>query len=104
MKRILSAVLFASTMMTATAAQATNYFGKLWLVQPSAAPGLLRFVTVQGPSGISLYATGDYRDIMLQGLFKKATMSIGYTSKPCPPPVPGTCNVVNFISVDSGGF
>lgn len=104
MNRILGSLLLVLALIAPGAAQATNYFGKIWLVQPTSAPGLLRFLTVQGPNGVSLYASSDYRDIMLQAFFRKSTMSIGYTSKACPPPVPGTCNIVNFISIDSTYF
>jgi hypothetical protein len=105
MKRLLGTLLFASAMMAATAANAGNYFGTIWLVQNTGTPGTLRFMTVSGPTGVSLFATGDYKETMLQGFYKKAKMSIGYTAlSPCPGGLSGTCGTVASISVDTSGF
>jgi hypothetical protein len=103
MKRMLSTLLFTSVLLAASSANAGSYFGTIWLVQNSATAGTLRFVTISGSNGISLFASGDFKEVLLQGFYKKAKMSIGYKAlSPCP--VNGTCGTVYFVTVDTTGY
>ncbi len=77
-----------------------SYSGKITLVQVTG--GATRFYVSQ--QTLSLYATGDYKDVLLRGFFQKASMEIGYTVISCPAAIQGKCGQVNFISVETNHF
>ena len=54
--------------------------------------------------GLNLYATGHYRDLLLQGYFRKATFSIGYQLFPCPGGMNGKCGTVYSVTVEQANF
>ena len=58
---------------------------------------------IREPS-LNLYATGHYRDVLLQGYFRKASFSIGYLLFPCPGGLNGKCGTVYSVSVDQANF
>ena len=86
----------------AAPAAATNgfWFGRVDLVEKTAKRSVRFFVRDQG---LSLFARGDAREIMLQGFYAKARMSVGYTPIVCPNGITGPCGWVTFVSVDQGG-
>ncbi len=53
--------------------------------------------------GLSLFATGEFKELLLQGFYKQVKMSIGYRKIACHNGITGSCARVNFVSVDSGG-
>jgi hypothetical protein len=81
-------------------AAAVNYHGKIKLVQVTSAG--TRFLTETGP--VSLFATGDFKEVLIQAFFKKAALDIGYTVIPCTGGITGTCGNVNFVSVNTTGL
>jgi hypothetical protein len=81
-------------------AYAVNFHGKIQLVQVTSAG--LRFMTV-APS-VSLFASGDAKEVLLQAFYKKAAVDIGYTVIPCTGGITGTCGTVNFVSVNTTGL
>lgn len=101
MKNLLWTGVVLGLLLTVQPAQATNFNGKVRLVQVTSAG--LRFLTDSSPA-ISLYATGDFKEVMLQGFYRKAGMDIGYTVIPCTGGITGTCGNVNFVSVNTTGF
>lgn len=54
--------------------------------------------------GLNLYASGHYRDVLLQGYFRKATFSIGYQLFPCPGGMNGKCGTVYSVAVEQTNF
>ena len=79
-------------------AEAANFVGKISLVQNTGTDGTLRFFVRE--SGLSLFASGDFKDVLLQVFFNKSFVSIAYTPITCPGGITGTCGTVNFVSVD----
>ena len=79
---------------------ADNFVGKITLVQVTSL-GTRFFVQ---PKGLSLFATGEYRDVLLESFYHKANVSVGYTKIPCPGGITGTCGNVNFVSVDQSNL
>ena len=85
----------------APAAAANGFwFGKVDLVEKTAKRSVRFFVRDRG---LSLFARGDAKEILLQGFFAKARMSVGYTPVICPNGITGTCGWVTFVSVDQPG-
>ena len=80
-------LLACALCVAATFAAAEEYKGKIDAVEAKA-DGLRFFV--KNP-GLHLYATGQYRDLLLPGFFQKATFSIGYQAFPCPGGLAGRC-------------
>ena len=99
-KRLLSIGIALGLLLTVRPAQATNFHGTIRLVQVTSAG--LRFLTATTP--VSLYATGDAKEVLLQTFFKKGTVDIGYTVIPCTGGITGTCGNVNFVSVESSAL
>jgi hypothetical protein len=83
-------------------AEAANFFGRITLVQNTGTPGTLRFFI--SSSGLSLFASGDFKDVLLQGFYAKANISVGYNVITCPGGITGTCGTVTFVSVHETGF
>jgi hypothetical protein len=102
MRRWIAAAVTALSLTTAApAAHSGFWFGKIDLVQkPARAP--VRFLVRS--QGLSLYARGDVRTILLRGFFAKAVMSIGYRPIACPASITGQCGRVDFVSVDQSGL
>ena len=84
-------------------ADADNFNGRITLVQVTGNPGALRFF-VSGGSGLSLFATGDYKEVLLQAFMHKAFVSLAYTPITCPGGITGICGNVVFVTVDSTNF
>jgi len=101
-KRLLIAIVLVVGISSAWAmpVYGENYVGKIDLVQATS-QGTRFFIRSQSPS---LYATGDYLNILLQGYFKKSNFSIGYTPMACTGGIQGKCGKVNFVSVDVTNF
>lgn len=97
--RIATCVIAAATILlqVPNAATAKSWFGKFDLVDKTSG-GSVRFFA-RG-DGLSLYAKGDFKAILLGGYFAKAKMSVGSIS--CPGGITGPCGRVNFVSVDAG--
>jgi hypothetical protein len=70
---ILLALVCSIIAVWTLSAIADNYAGKIDLVQVTA--GGTRFFVRS--TGLSLYATGEYRDVLLQGFYRKSNFSIG---------------------------
>ena len=103
MRNMLMALVAAASLMVASpSAEAANFFGKITLVQVTGTEGTLRFF-VSG-STLSLFASGDFKDVLLHAFYHKATASIAYTVITCPGGITGTCGTVTFVSVDQSGF
>lgn len=101
-KRVLItiALIVSISAVYALPAIAVNYVGKITLVQVTA-QGTRFYVRAQR---LSLYAKGEYRDVLLEGFYKKSNFSIGYTPMTCPSGITGTCGKVTFVSVDVSNF
>lgn len=101
-KRFLIAVVFVLSISAVWAlpVYGENYVGKIDLVQ-STSQGTRFFIRSQS---LSLYATGDYLNILLQGFFRKSNFSISYTLITCPGSIQGKCGQVTFVSVDVSNF
>ena len=96
-----SALLVAAVLVLepALGAAEKSWFGKIDLAEK--APGRsIRFFAHK--DGLSLFARGDFKTILLQGYYAKARMSVGYSSIECPSGITGPCGRVNFVSVDQG--
>lgn len=106
LKKYVAAAAVVAATLAPVGAFAENYVGKIWLVQVAGASGQTRFHTDGPPaSRISLYATGDDEAVMLEGFWRKATMSIAYTPlTPCPGGITGACGTVTFVSVNTTNF
>ncbi|HEY6229942.1 MAG TPA: hypothetical protein VIW64_01650 [Pyrinomonadaceae bacterium] len=96
---VLILVLFLS-LASAMPALAVNFFGKITLVQVTSL-GTRFFVQ---PNGLSLFATGEYRDVLLQAFYKKASVSVAYNTVACPGGITGTCGNVTFVTVDQSNL
>lgn len=103
MKRLLSTLLCLAALSMASAAQADTYSGTLRIVTNTGVADTLRF-RVEPPGTLSLFTSGDSKDIILQGYYRKAFMSINYTPNACPPGISGTCGTVTSVTVTSVNF
>ncbi len=83
----------------ANAATEKNWFGKFDLVEKTSGRPARFFAR---GDGLSLFASGDFKLILLAGYYAKAKMSVGYVSIACPGGIAGPCGRVNFVSVDAG--
>ncbi|MBI3675624.1 MAG: hypothetical protein HY243_03310 [Proteobacteria bacterium] len=99
MQRIVGSFVFAAALLIAQSASAGIYTGKIALIQ-TVSSGTIRF-WIPG-SSLSLLASGDARDIMLQAFYRKATVSANYTPTACA--YTGTCGTVNLVTVDASTF
>lgn len=81
-------------------ALADTYNGKVDLVEAKA-DGVRFFVR---DPGLNLYATGQYREVLLHAYFRKASTSIGYQTFPCPGGLAGKCGTVYSVSVEQANF
>ena len=81
------------------AATEKSWFGQFDLAEKTAARSVRFFAR---KDGLSLFATGDFRAILLQGFYTKAKMSVGYRTIECPGGITGYCGKVNFVSVEVG--
>ncbi len=52
--------------------------------------------------GLSLFARGDFAQVLLQGFYSKARLSVGYRTIACPGGITGPCGKVDFVSVEAG--
>jgi ABC-type long-subunit fatty acid transport system fused permease/ATPase subunit len=96
---VTAAVWIISGVLTLPAI-ADNYVGKITLVQVTT-QGTRFYVRAQR---LSLYAKGEYRDVLVEGFYTKSNFSIGYTPMTCPGGITGKCGKVNFVSVDVSNF
>lgn len=103
MNRIFGTLVFAAALGIATSAQAATYNGTIRIAANTGTAGTLRFL-VTPPGTLSLFASGDIKDVILQGFYHKANMMIGYAPSACPPGITGTCGTANFISVNAINF
>lgn len=99
-KSLLSVAVVLGLLLTALPAHAVNFHGKIKLVQVTGVG--LRFQTAS-PS-VSLFATGDAKEVMIQAFYKKATLDIAYNTIACPAGITGTCGNVTFVSVNDTGL
>ncbi len=76
-----------------------SWFGKFDLVEKTKGRSVRFFARADG---LSLFARGDFKEILLHGYFVKARMSIGYRAISCPGGITGPCGFVNFVSIDQG--
>lgn len=76
-----------------------SWFGKFDLVEKTSGRSVRFFAR---HDGLSLFARGDFKTVLLQGFYAKARMSVGYMAIDCPGGITGTCGRVNFVSVDAG--
>jgi hypothetical protein len=76
-----------------------SWFGKFDLVDKTSGRSVRFFAR---NDGLSLFASGDFKTILLGGYYAKAKMSVGYRSMDCPSGITGPCGRVNFVSVDAG--
>ena len=99
--RIAICVIAATTILlqSPNTAIAKDFFGKFDLVDKTSG-GSVRFFARD--AGLSLYAKGDFREVLLGGYYVKARMSVGYVAIACPIGITGPCGRVNFVSVDQG--
>ena len=76
-----------------------TWFGNIDLVEKTSGRSVRFFAR---GSGLSLFATGDFKTILLEGYYAKAKMSVGYRTISCPGGITGPCGKVDFVSVDAG--
>jgi hypothetical protein len=76
-----------------------SWFGKFDLVEKTSGRWVRFFAR---HDGLSLFAKGDFKVILLQGYYTKARMSVGYRPISCPGGITGPCGRVDFVSVDAG--
>jgi hypothetical protein len=76
-----------------------SWFGKVDLVEKTSGRAVRFFAR---HDGLSLFATGDFKTILLEGYYAKAKMSVGYRTINCPGGISGSCGRVDFVSVDAG--
>jgi hypothetical protein len=105
MKNALLSLVAAAcvTFASVPAANAANFFGRITLVQVTGTEGTLRFF-ISGGAGLSLFASGDFKDVLLHAFYQKANASISYNVITCPGGITGTCGAVTFVSVHETGF
>jgi hypothetical protein len=96
----ITAVVWIISAALTLPAIADNYNGKIDLVQVTSQDTRF-FVQSQG---LSLYATGECRDVLLHGFYKKSKFTIGYTPLTCPMGITGKCGKVNSVSVWVSNF
>ena len=84
-------------LLTVRPAHAVNFSGKIRLVQVNS--NGLRFLAAG--STLSLFATGDTKEVLLHAFYGQATVDLGYTVIPCTGGIIGTCGTVNVLTVDS---
>jgi hypothetical protein len=94
-----AAITAIALLQPATAATEKNWFGKFDLVDKTAGRSVRFFAR---GDGLSLFAAGDFKTVLLGGYYAKAKMSVGYVSITCPSGITGPCGRVNFVSVDAG--
>jgi hypothetical protein len=82
------------------AVRADTFTGKIDLIEAKS-DGTRFFVR---EAGLNLYASGHYRDLLLQGYFRKAAFSIGYQLFPCPGGLIGKCGTVYSVAVEQANF
>jgi hypothetical protein len=91
---------FGSPLGSPTSADAEkNWFGKVDLVEKTGRRSIRFF---ERGEGLSLFARGDFKLILLSGFFTKAHMSVGYRSIVCPDGITGACGTVDYVSVEMG--
>ncbi len=100
MRYRLTVIVMFLILASAVPAFAVNFSGKITLVQVTSL-GTRFFVQ---PKGLSLFATGEYRDVLRDAFYRKANVDVGYTTIACPGGITGTCGNVNFVSVDQSGL
>ena len=98
--RLLRLLLCIGLACMAFALQADTITAKIDLIE--AKSDGTRFL-IHEPN-LNLYATGHYRDLLLQGFFRKATFSIGYQLFPCPGGMNGKCWTVYSVTVEQKFF
>lgn len=76
-----------------------SWFGKIDLVEKTSGRSVRFFAR---GAGLSLFARGDFKTILLEGYFAKAKMSVGYRTIDCPGGITGPCGKVDFVSIDAG--
>ena len=97
-----TAVLMAALFLVAQpslAAAEKSWFGKFDLVEKTSGRSVRFFAR---KDGLSLFARGDYKVILLEGYYAKARMSVCYRTIDCPSGITGPCGRVNFVSIDAG--
>jgi hypothetical protein len=97
MRKTIAAIGMFILLACAAPAFAVNYVGKFTLVQVTSA-GTRFYVQA---SHLSLYATGEYRDVLLEAVAHNKAASVGYTTIACPGGITGTCGNVNFVSLNA---
>jgi hypothetical protein len=98
---LLTIVVISIVAVWCVPAMADSYSGKIDLVQVSS-QGTRLFIRAQQ---LSLWATSaDVRDILIQGFFKKSSLTIAYTVKTCPAGITGKCGDIVTVLVDTAGF
>ena len=99
--RIVGFLFLAGITLTqpANAGTEKSWFGKFDLVDKTSGLSMRFFAR---HDGLSLFASGDFKTILLAGYFAKAKMSVGYRTIACPGGITGPCGRVNFVSVDQG--
>ena len=83
-------------LLTARPAHAVNFSGKIRLVQVNS--NGLRFLAAG--SSLSLYATGDTKEVLLHAFYDKVTVDLSYTVVACTGGILGTCGTVNSLTVN----
>jgi hypothetical protein len=101
---IILALLGVMNLAVVPVAFGADYSGKIDTVEVvgEGTTGTTRFFVSQ--KKLSLYAKGDFKDLLLRGFFQKASMDMGYTVITCPPGILGTCGQIFFVSSDSQRF
>ena len=101
MRLRIAASLAAIILLVQPALGATekSWFGKFDLVEKTSGRSVRFFAR---KDGLSLFARGDFKVILLEGYYAKARMSVGYTTIDCPGGITGPCGRVDFVSVDVG--
>lgn len=79
-KLSLAMIVVATSFGTALPARADNFAGKIDLVQVT--PNNTRFLVRS--QNLNLYASGAYRDMLIQGFYRRSSFSISYQPVKCP--------------------
>ncbi len=93
-------VVVATSFGTALPARADNFAGKIDLVQVT--PTSTRFLVRS--QNLNLYASGTYKDMLLEGFYRRSSFSISYQPAKCPSGIKGTCGSVTALTVDTSNF